>query len=302
MFDVSDKPDTLREAVAQAIVNVNPQTIQLIKEGKSPKGDVVENARIAGTIAAKKTSEIIPFCHPIPIDYVKIDISLKENTIEVQSYVKTVWKTGVEMEALTAASVAALTVYDMLKPIDETMSIGSVTLVRKSGGVKSFQEKYSRQLKAAVLVVSDSAAKGERVDKSGKLATERLEANCFVVDDYQIVPDEAELIVAELKRLCDEEKVDLIITCGGTGLGPRDVTTEATLKVLQKEVRGVSEVLRAYGQRRTPLAMLSRGVCGVRGKTVVVNLPGSTKAVSEGLNALFPGILHVYKMIEGHGH
>jgi cyclic pyranopterin monophosphate synthase len=302
MFDVSDKTDTLREAVAQAIVNVNPQTIQLIKEGKSPKGDVVENARIAGTIAAKKTSEIIPFCHPIPIDYVKIDISLKENTIEIQTYVKTVWKTGVEMEALTAASVAALTVYDMLKPVDETMSIGSVTLVRKSGGVKSFQEKYSRQLRAAVLVVSDSAAKGGRVDKSGKLAAERLEANGFVVDDYKIVPDEAELIMSELKRLCDEQKVDMVITCGGTGLGPRDVTTEATLKVVQKEVRGVSEVLRAYGQRRTPLAMLSRGVCGVRGKTVVVNLPGSTKAVSEGLNALFPGILHVYKMIEGHGH
>ncbi|MGD6852357.1 MAG: bifunctional molybdenum cofactor biosynthesis protein MoaC/MoaB [Candidatus Bathyarchaeia archaeon] len=302
MFDVSDKPDTLREAVAQAIVNVSPKTIQLVKEGKSPKGDVIENARIAGTMAAKKTSEIIPYCHPIPLDYIKIDIILKKETIEVQTHVKTVWKTGVEMEALTAASVAALTVYDMLKPVDETMSIGSVTLLRKSGGLKSFQEKYSRQLRAAVLVVSDSTAKGERVDKSGKLAIEKLQANGFVVGDYKIVPDEAELIVAELKRFCDEQKVDLVITSGGTGLGPRDVTTEATLEVVQKEVRGVSEVLRAYGQRRTPLAMLSRGVCGVRGKTVVVNLPGSTKAVSEGLNALFPGILHVYGMIEGHGH
>jgi molybdenum cofactor biosynthesis protein MoaC len=302
MFDVSDKPDTLREAVAHAIVNVSPQTIQLVKEGKSPKGDVIENARIAGTMAAKKTSEIIPYCHPIPIDYIKIDISLKEETIEVQTYVKTVWKTGVEMEALTAASVAALTVYDMLKPVDETMSIGSVTLLRKSGGVKSFQEKYDRQLRAAVMVVSDSAAKGERVDKSGKLAIERLQANGFVVNDYKIVPDEAELIADEIKRLCDEQHVDLVITCGGTGLGPRDVTTEAALKVVQKEVRGVSEVIRAYGQRRTPLAMLSRGVCGVRGKTMVVTFPGSTKAVSEGLNALFPGILHVYKMIEGHGH
>jgi cyclic pyranopterin monophosphate synthase len=302
MFDVSDKPDTLREAVAQAIVNVNPQTIQLIKEGKSPKGDIIENARIAGTMAAKKTSELIPYCHPIPIDYIKIDIALKEKTIEIQTQVKTVWKTGVEMEALTAASVAALTVYDMLKPVDETMSIGSVTLVRKSGGVKSFQEKYSRQLKAAVLVISDSAARGEREDKSGKVAVEKLQGNGFAVDDLKIVPDESAMIETELKRLSDIEKVDLIVTCGGTGLGPRDVTVEATQGVIQREVKGVSEVLRSYGQRRTPLSMLSRGMCGVRGKTVIVNLPGSPKAVSESLTALFPGISHVFKMMEGQGH
>ncbi len=302
MFDVADKPDTQREAVAQAIVNVSPETIKLVQEGKSPKGDIVEAARLAATMAAKKTSDLIPYCHPIPIDYIKIDVSLKEKTIEVLTEVKTVWKTGVEMEALTAASVAALTIYDMLKPVDETLSIGSVTLLRKSGGVKSFQEKYNKELKAAVLVVSDSASKGEREDKSGKLAIERLQQYGFTVDNYKIIPDEAEMITSELKRLCDNLKVGLIITCGGTGLGPRDVTTEATLKVLEKEVKGVSEVLRAYGQRRTPLSMLSRGVCGVRGHTVVVNLPGSTKAVSESLNALFPGILHVYKMLEGYGH
>jgi molybdenum cofactor biosynthesis protein MoaC len=302
MFDVSDKQDTLREAYAQATVNVSPNTIKLVKEGKSPKGDIIENARIAATIAAKRTSDIIPYCHPIPIDYIKIDVNLKESTIEVQTYVKTVWKTGVEMEALTAASVAALTVYDMLKPVDECMSIGQVTLIKKSGGLKSFQEKYSRTLKAAVLVVSDSASKGERQDKSGKAATDLIQQNGFAVDHYKILPDDSALVEAELKRLYDDLKVDLIVTCGGTGLGPRDLTTEATLKVIEREVKGVSEVIRAYGQRRTPLSMLSRGVCGVRGKTMIVNLPGSPKAVGECLAALFPGILHVYKMIEGHGH
>jgi molybdenum cofactor biosynthesis protein MoaC len=302
MFDVADKQDTLREAYAQATVHVNPETIKLVKEGKSPKGDIVETARIAATMAAKRTSDIIPYCHPIPIDYIKIDVNLKETTIEVLTEVKTVWKTGVEMEALTAASVAALTVYDMLKPVDESMSIGQVTLIRKSGGLKSFQEKYERALKAAVLVVSDSASKGERQDKSGKVATEKLQQNGFTVDHYKILPDDAALIQAELKRLCDDQKVDLIVTCGGTGLGPRDVTTEATQKVLEREVKGVSEAIRAYGQRRTPLSMLSRGICGVRGKTVIVNLPGSPKAVGECLTALFPGISHIYSMIEGRGH
>lgn len=302
MFDVSDKQDTLREAYAQATVHVSPETIKLVKDGKSPKGDIIENARIAATMAAKKTSEIIPYCHPIPIDCIKIDVKLKEATIEVQTYVKTVWKTGVEMEALTAVSVAALTVYDMLKPVDESMSIGQVTLIKKSGGLKSFQEKYETALKAAVLVVSDSAAKGERQDKSGRVATELIQQNGFTVDHYKILPDDAALVQAELKRLCDDQKVNLIVTCGGTGLGLRDVTTEATQKVIERELRGVSEAIRAYGQRRTPRSMLSRGICGVRGKTVIVNLPGSPKAVGEGLTAVFPGISHAYSMIEGHGH
>ncbi len=302
MFDVSEKPDTLRQAWAQATVSVAPDTIKLILAGKSPKGDIVEAARYAGTMAAKRTSDIIPYCHPIPIDYIKIDVTLKEVSIEVLTEVKTVWKTGVEMEAMAAASVAALTIYDMLKPVDENLSIGAVKLLGKSGGMKGFAEKYSRTLRGAVIVVSDSTSRGERVDKSGKLAVDRLESYGFKVDDYVVVPDEADQIEAELKRLCDDVKVDLILTSGGTGLGPRDVTVEATLKVLEKEIRGVSEVMRAYGQRRTPMAMLSRGVCGVRGGTVIVNLPGSMKGVSESLSALLPGVLHVFGMIEGGGH
>ena len=101
---------------------------------------------------------------------------------------------------------------------------------------------------------------------------------------------------------CDELKVDLVLTSGGTGLGPRDVTPEATRRVLQREVTGVSEALRMYGQKRTPLSMLSRGVAGIRGKTILVNLSGSVKAVSESLDMLIPGITHASKMLRGYGH
>jgi molybdenum cofactor biosynthesis protein MoaC len=302
MFDVTNKPDTLRTAVAQATVNVSPETIQLIRAGKSPKGDIVESARLAATMAAKKTSDLIPYCHPIPIDYIHIDITLKEASIEIQSEVKTIWKTGVEMEALTAVSIAALTVYDMLKPIDKTLNIESVNLLKKTGGIKGSQENYERPLKAAIIVVSDSVSRGEREDASGKLAVEVLQKYRFSVDNYEIIPDDAGRIEVKLKQLCDDLKLDLVVTCGGTGLGPRDVTTEATLRVVDRETRGVSEVLRAYGQRRTPTAMLSRGVSGVRGHTVIVNLPGSPKAVLEGLTALFPGLLHIYGMLDGQGH
>lgn len=300
MFDVGDKPETLRTAVAQAIVKVDPATISLIKEGKSPKGNIIDAARLAATMGAKRTWDLLPYCHPIPIDSIKVDISLKEQSIEVTVDVKSVWKTGVEMESLTGASIAALTIYDMLKPVDETLSIESVRLLKKRGGLKTFIERFDKGLKAAVLVMSDS--RGEKEDQSGKVVIDRLVKNGFDVVEYKVIPDEAEVIESELKRFCDELKVDIVLTSGGTGVGPRDVTPEATKKVIEKEVIGVAETLRSYGQRRTPLSMLSRGVAGVRGNTVIINLPGSVKAVSDSLDSLFPGILHIYKMLGGYGH
>jgi molybdenum cofactor biosynthesis protein MoaC len=302
MFDIGDKSETLRIATARAIVKVRPRTIQLIQEGKSPKGNIVDAARISATMAAKRTWDLLPYCHPIPIDHIKVDILIKTESIEVDVQVKTTWKTGVEMESLTGASIAALTIYDMLKPIDESLVIESIKLLAKSGGMKDFYEKYSKPLKAVVIVISDSVSKGERRDKSGKLAVERLNSSGFEVVDYRVIPDDASQIESSLIIACDEWKVDLVLTCGGTGLGPHDVTPEATGRLLDKEVIGISEALRMHGQKRTPLSMLSRGAAGVRGKTVIVNLPGSVKAVSESLDALIPGILHASKMLGGHGH
>jgi cyclic pyranopterin monophosphate synthase len=302
MFDIGDKSETLRIATAQAIVKVRPKTIRLIKEGKSPKGNIVDAARISATMAAKRTWDLLPYCHPIPIDHIKVDILIKTESIEVDVQVKTSWKTGVEMESLTGASIAALTIYDMLKPVDESLAIKSVKLLAKSGGMKDFYEKYTKPLKAVVIVISDSVSKGERSDKSGKLAIERLKSSGFEIVDYRVIPDDASQIESSLIIACDERKVELVLTCGGTGLGPRDITPDVTRRFLEKEVIGISEALRMHGQKRTPLSMLSRGAAGVRGKTVIVNLPGSVKAVSESLDALIPGILHASKMLGGHGH
>jgi molybdenum cofactor biosynthesis protein MoaC len=302
MIDVGDKAETLRTAVAQAIINVSPETINLIKQGKSPKGNIEDAARISATMGAKRTWDLLPYCHPIPIDHIKVDVYIKTQSIEVQVQLKTTWKTGVEMESLTGASIAALTIYDMLKPVDESLVIESVKLLAKSGGMKGFYENYDSSPKAAVIVISDSVSKGERHDKSGKLAVERLKNDGFEVLDYQVIPDNSSKIESSLISACDELKVDLALTCGGTGLGPRDTTPEATRNVIEKEVTGISEALRMYGQKRTPMSMLSRGVAGVRGKTIIVNLPGSVKAVSESLDALIPGILHGPKMLGGHGH
>ena len=300
MFDVGNKPETLRTAIARAIVKAEPSTLTLVKDGKSPKGNIFDAAKLSATMAAKRAWDLLPYCHPIPIDSINVDVSVNEQSIEVTVTVKNVAKTGVEMEALTGACIAALTIYDMLKPVDEALSIESIRLLNKSGGLKTFFEKSDRRLKAAVLVTTDSRTESE--DKSGKVVIDRLVKNGLEVVEYKVIPDEEDGIVSELRRFCDEAKVDIVLTSGGTGLGPRDVTPEATKKVLEKEISGVAEILRAYGQRRTPLSMLSRAVAGIRGTTVIVNLPGSVRGVSESLDALFPGILHIHKMLAGHGH
>lgn len=302
MIDISHKSDTLREAVAKGRVKAKKQTIQIIKEGKVPKGDVLSVAKVAGITAAKRTSEFIPFCHPVPLDWVGVEFELKDSEIIIKSTVRAIWKTGVEMDVLVATSVAALTVYDMLKPIDDTLEILSLKLLEKRGGKSQFTEKLSRNLKAAVLVISDSTHKGTREDRSGKIIIEKLKEQPVKVVKYKILPDDSNMIVEELKKFCDVEKLDLVITTGGTGLGPNDVTVEATKSVLYRKAPGIAEAMRAFGQKRTPYSMLSRSIAGVRKDTIIVNLPGSSKGVSESMDALFPGLLHAFKMIWGGGH
>jgi len=302
MFDVGAKPDSYRTARAKAVVNINANTAVLIGQGKSPKGDIVEAAKIAATSGAKKTSDLIPYCHPIPLDHIGVQVSVKSHAIEVEVEVKSIWKTGVEMEALSGACIGALTVYDMLKPIDDSLFISSVKLVQKSGGIGEFAIKEGNKIRAGVIVVSDSVAAGKRADKSGKFIVKTLKDRRIDVVKYKIVPDDSSVIEDLLVKYSDDLHLNLILTTGGTGLGMRDVTPEATRKVIEKEITGIAEGSRAFGQRRTPLSMLSRGVAGVRGRSLIINVPGSLKAVSESLEFLFPGLEHAFKMMEGHGH
>ncbi|MBU6449478.1 MAG: cyclic pyranopterin monophosphate synthase MoaC [Rhodospirillales bacterium] len=134
MVDVSAKPVTMREAEAKGRVAMKPETAALIRDGKAAKGDVLAAARIAGIMAAKKTGELIPLCHPLPLDAVSVDLTIGEAAVEITAIARTTGRTGVEMEALTAVSLAALTIYDMVKAVDKTMRIEAVRLTRKTGG------------------------------------------------------------------------------------------------------------------------------------------------------------------------
>jgi molybdenum cofactor biosynthesis protein MoaC len=302
MFDVGAKPDSYRTSRAKAVLNIDAKTALLIRQGRSPKGNIVEAAKIAATSGAKKTPDLIPYCHPIPIDHIKVQVSVKAQAIEVEVQVKSIWKTGMEMEALSGACIGALTIYDMLKPIDDTLFISSVKLVEKSGGIGQFRIKDGNKIRAGVIVVSDSVAAGKRADKSGKFIVKTLKDRGIEVSKYQVVPDDSSTIEELLIKYSDDLILNLILTTGGTGLGPRDITPESTRRIIEREIAGIAEGSRAYGQRRTPLSMLSRGTAGVRGKSLIINMPGSLSAVSESLEFLFPGLEHAFKMMEGDGH
>lgn len=302
MLDVSSKIRTLRTATARARVTLSPASLALIRDRKVPKGDPLEVAKVAAVQAAKNTSSIIPYCHPLPIEYAGVEYAFGDGWIDITTTVKTIARTGVEMEALTAAAVAALTLYDMLKMVDETMAIAGVNLLTKTGGKNDFRTTYDRPLRAAVLVMSDSIATGKKSDASGKLIAERLGKEGVTVEEYVVISDDREGIVKALLRYADEQQLDLVMTTGGTGLGPRDCTPEAMEEVAERTVPGIMEAARAYGQERTPYAMLSRATAAVRGKTLIVNLPGSRRGVAESLDALLPGLLHAFKMMGGGGH
>ena len=298
MIDITHKPTTLREATATALVTVSdPDTIAALRGLRVPKGNVLESARVAALFGVKRTHELIPDCHPLPIEHAECTFDVRDMEIEVRMKVRTIYRTGVEVEAMHGASVAALTIYDMLKPIDKGITIGSIRLVEKKGGKSDWKDRFEVQVRAAVLVISDGVASGKKVDKGGAEVVERLKRLGVACAGTTVVPDEPDQIAAQVKAWA-EQGFDLILTTGGTGLSPRDRTPEAIAPILDREVPGIMEAARAYGQARMPLAIMSRGIAGMIGRTLVITLPGSTRGAQETMDALFPFVLHVVKVQE----
>lgn len=302
MIDVSPKFNSLRYAMAEGYLYGKPEAITRVTGKTVPKGDVLEVARAAGITAAKRCSDMIVFCHPIPLDWVGLSFEIEEGQIRVIAEVRSVWKTGVEVEAITAVTGALLNAYDMLKPLDAELSFGNIRVVKKKGGKSDFADTFTKPIKTAVLVISDSTFAGKRKDKSGKIIQTFLKELPVEISFYEILPDDEEYITVRLKQLVDDEGVKLIFTTGGTGLGPKDLTFEATQKVIDRVVPGIAEAMRRHGKDRTPYAMLSRELVGVRGKSLIINLPGSSKGAKESLEAVFPGVLHAFPMMAAGGH
>jgi cyclic pyranopterin phosphate synthase len=302
MVDITHKITTLRTAVAQAIVKVgSPKTIQAILDKTVPKGDVLSVAKTAGLFAVKNTSNAIPDCHPMPIEFTGIEFECLTDSIQIEVTVKTIYKTGVEVEAMHGASIVALTMYDMLKPIDKNVEISTVKLLNKKGGKSDYANQDYSQLSVAVVVCSDSVSAGTKADTSGKIIVEKLQKLGLTVAKYTIIPDNIEVIQSNIQQL-HSQKTDLVILTGGTGLSHKDVTPEALIPLLDRRVSGIEEAIRSYGQERTPYAMLSRSVVGFKGDTLLMALPGSSTGAAESMDAVFPSVLHLFQLLNGFNH
>ncbi|MEV0845317.1 bifunctional molybdenum cofactor biosynthesis protein MoaC/MoaB [Streptomyces sp. NPDC049954] len=332
MVDVTRKEVTARTATATGRVLVTPQVVELLRGEGVPKGDALATARIAGIMGAKRTPDLVPLCHPLALSGVTLDLAVADDAVEITATVRTTDRTGVEMEALTAVSVAALTVVDMVKAVDKAATITDIRVQTKTGGKSGDwrrpdaetapgpgtpepatsdpdpqptartapDEPVRTPYRALVVTASNRASAGIYPDRGGPLIAQALTAWGFATEGPQIVPDGAPVETA--LRAGVAAGYDVIVTTGGTGLSPTDLTPEATREVLDREVPGLAEAIRAQGLPKVPTAALSRGLAGVAGTTLVVNLPGSTGGVRDGLTVLERALRHAVDQIHGGDH
>ncbi|MFP5304839.1 MAG: bifunctional molybdenum cofactor biosynthesis protein MoaC/MoaB, partial [Gammaproteobacteria bacterium] len=250
MRDITLKPTTLRSATATGRIRLTADGVAMIRDKRVDKGDVCETARIAGIMAVKRTPDWLPHCHPIPVLDASLDFAFEDDALAITATVRTIASTGVEMEALTAVSAAALCVYDMMKPhvATDALVIEGVKLAEKKGGKSQFGRKLKTG-RAAVIVLSDTVAAGKKPDTAGKSVADGLAKAGFEVAGYEVLPDEP----AQLDQRVREwlaQKPELLVTVGGTGVGPRDKTVETVQPLLTSELPGLMEAARAFGQAR----------------------------------------------------
>jgi cyclic pyranopterin phosphate synthase len=306
---VGGKPVTHRVAMARGRLETTAEVVRLLAADGLPKADALATARIAGIAGAKRTSDLIPLCHPLPLDAVRVELALEGDAVGITASVSTSGRTGVEMEALTAVAVAGLTLHDMVKAVDPAATLTGVQLVETTGGKRGHWTREAELLArdepgaeasepsrtGIVIVASTGAAAGGREDTTGPRIVAWLRELGLEVAPPRVVADAD---VSAALRHAVAERPAVLLTTGGTGPSPTDATPEATAPLLTRPLPGVAEALRA--RAGTPTAALGRGLAGLAGRTVVVNLPGSPGGVDDALTVLADLLPHLLEQSRGH--
>lgn len=339
MVDIADKRETLRRAVSSGVLKANPETIGMIRSRALPKGDALLVAEIAGIQAAKRASEWLPLCHQLALTSVRVWFEFFEDRVQVFCEASARAKTGVEMEALCGASAALLCVYDLTKGVDPCLQIQGVILEVKEGGksgtwvhplgtmrnapsgsgpannVASGPQDNSvlSGVRAAVFTLSDRCSRHEMTDESGPEVVRMLESSGARVEFVRVLPDDSGKLRSELLCLLNEKSLDLVVTTGGTGLSERDITPETLSELCRemggREIPGIGELLRSsgaaslsYEKRDVSHAWLSRSSGFLIQGVLFVCLPGSPRAVRQGLAAITRLMQHALHVGRGGGH
>ena len=320
MADVRRKRSTPRRAVAVGELHAGEVGFAALANRTLPKGDAMLMAEVAGIQGAKQAALLMPLCHPLNLEYVDVRcVPVPEREcIRVYCEVGLTARTGVEMEALAGASAALLTLYDLTKPVQPALTISGVRLLFKEGGKKGLwvhpdglsdaeSEHYRPRghgrldgVNAAVITLSDRAHDGTYEDQSGPIAAAALSALGAIVSS-ELLPDGVEPLARALRRLADHG-VRLALCGGGTGLAPRDLAPEALASVATRAVPGLGELFRSASSAHTSMAWLSRAEAALVDDMLVICLPGSPKAVEQGMAIITPLLSHALAMVRGEGH
>jgi len=320
MVDVGGKPPTQRIARARARVRMSSASAGAVSRGEVPKGEVLGVARLAGIQAAKQTAGLIPLAHPLALSFVDVQatVTAEAGLVEITSEARTLGPTGVEMEAMTACAVAALTIYDMVKGLERGVVLEEIVLLEKRGGRGDYlleepaQGSATREAPAvaqangaakgpriALLTISTSRAGRAQLDESGPRLAALAEQLGAEIAGRELIADDRAAIEQRIRHWADAGGCALVLTSGGTGVAPTDVTPEATAAVIEREIAGLAEAMRDASRGHTPYWMLSRSIAGVRGSTLIINLPGSPRSIEQVGPALLAAIPHALELIAG---